>query len=308
MGPESYIGSVRNKTPKGEFMKPNNKKQSVLWTSLAVFAVACSSGGALTGKLDGGETATQLGLKVQASSAAVTAIVEATNLTVESGEACVEEIRLKLPEGLTCADAGFVAQAGITCEEEQEEEDEGVVTKSKIKIAGPFLFDLVKGTSTPSLADLAIPSGAYRETEFRFGPVCNMGGETTITLNGTMLDSLAVAHPFALNLEYEEELEIDSPTDVQVLEDQANGLFASIVLDNWFAAVDFVGCIDDGDLVETNGVIEINKDADINGNCENIYEDLVESIKDSMEFEDPDHDDDGVDDNEDNHDNDPNHE
>lgn len=273
-----------------------NNKQSTLWTGLAIFAVACGGAGSLAGKLDGGETATQLGLKVQASSTVANALVEATNLTVESGEACVEEIRLKLPEGLTCADAGFVASAGITCEEEQEEEDGATVTKSKIKVAGPFLFDLVKGTSTPSLADIAIPSGSYRETEFRFGPVCDMGGETTITLNGTMLDSSTVAHPFELKLEYEEELEIDSPTDVQVLEGQVNGLFASIILDNWFAAVDFVGCIDDGDLVETLGVIEINKDAVHNGACEGIYEDLVESIKDAMEFEDPDSDDDGIED------------
>ncbi len=300
MGLKGYIGIVMNQNPKEKIMKTQNKKQSMLWTSLAVFAVACSGGaGSLSGKLDGGETATQLGLKVQASSTAANAIVEATNLTVASGEACVEEIRLKLPEGITCADAGFVAQAGITCEEELEDEDGAMVTKSKIKVAGPFLFDLVKGTSTPSLADIAIPSGSYRETEFRFGPVCNMGGETTITLNGTMLDSTSAAHPFDLKLEYEEELEIDSPTDVQVLEGQANGLFASIVLDNWFAAVDFVGCIDDGDLVETSGVIEINKDAVHNGACDNIYEDLVESIKDSMEFEDPDHDDDGIDDSED---------
>jgi hypothetical protein len=207
---------------------------------------------------------------------------------------------IETSKGLTCADAAFVSQAGITCEEEQEEEDGSTVTKSKIKVAGPILFDLVKGTSTPSLAEISIPSGSYREAEFRFGPVCNMGGETTITLNGTMLDSNSVAHPFELNLEYEEELEIDSPSDIQVLENQANGLFASIVLDHWFAAVDFVGCIDDGDLVETLGVIQINKDSIHNGACEEVYENLVESIKDSMEFEDPDHDDDGIDDSDDN--------
>jgi hypothetical protein len=49
-------------------------------------------------------------------------------------------------------------------------------------------------------------------------------------------------------------------------------------------------------LLKLLGVIEINKDAVHNGACEGIYEDLVESIKDAMEFEDPDSDDDGIED------------
>lgn len=287
-------------------MKNQNKKQSVLWTSLAVFAVACG-GTALNQKLDGGKTTADLGLKVQANSTATNAIVQATNLTVESGQACIEEIRLKLPEGVTCDDVGFVKQDNVKCEVEQETEHGATVSEAKIKVTGPFVFDLVKGTSTPSLSDIVIPSGAYRKIEFRFGAACSLGGETTIVLNGSMMDSSSVEHPFAMNLEYDDDFKIESPTDIQVLEDQANSVFASIILNNWFASVDFVGCIDDGDLVETSGVIEINKDTVATGSCDNIYEDIMDGIKDSMEFEDSDHDDDGIDDTEDNHDNDPNH-
>lgn len=305
-------------------MSSKNKKQSLLWTSLAAFAVACG-GGALSQKLDGGQTTADVGLKVQANSTAqtaalVNALVEGTNLTVESGQACIEQIRLKLPEGLSCADVGFVEQTNVICEEELEEEDGGQQIEAKIKISGPFLFNLVTGASEPSLADVKIPSGVYRKIEFRFGPACDLGGETTLTMNGTMLDSSSTAHPFEMELEYDDELEIESPTDVQVLEEQANGIFANLVIDNWFAAVDFVGCIDSGDLVETAGVIQITPTAVHTGECENIHDDLVDAIKEALEFEDSDHDDDGiddsddsdddndgVDDNEDNHDTDPNH-
>jgi len=276
----------------------NPKQHKLLWTSLAVFAVACG-GGALSQKLDGGQTKASLGLRVQAESAAttaLTALVEAQNLTVTAGQACVEEIRLKLPKGLSCADVGFVKQDNVICEEKMEEEDGGQQLEAKIKISGPYLFDLVTGESTPSLADVVIPSGVYREIEFRFEGVCNLGEEISLVLNGSMSDSSNAEHPYELKLKFDDELEIESPTDIQVLEEKANTVFTNILLNQWFSAVDFEECIDDGDLVETSGVIEINEDTVATGQCEDIYEDLLEAIKDSFEFEDSDSDDDGVDD------------
>ena len=275
----------------------NPTQHKTLWTGLALFAVACG-GGALSQKLDGGQTNAALGLRVQANPTASTtaltqALVEAQNLTVSEGQACVEQIRLKLPKGLSCADVGFVEQANVVCEEKMEEEDGAQQLEAKIKISGPFLFDLVTGQSTPSLADVVIPSGIYRKIEFRFADVCSLGDEVTLTMAGTMLDSSSGSHPFELKLKYDDELEIESPTDIQVLEESANGIFANIVLNQWFSAVDFAECIDDGDLVETAGVIQINEDAVHNGACEEIYEDLLDSIKDSFEFEGDDHNDDG---------------
>ncbi|MEZ4845848.1 MAG: hypothetical protein R2877_02455 [Bdellovibrionota bacterium] len=126
-------------------MKRYNKHK-VLWSSLAVFAVACG-GGALSQRLDGGQTNTNLGLRVQANSAATNALtqalVQAEGMTVTAGQACVEQIRLKLPKGISCDDAGFVQQSGVTCEEKMEEEDGQQQLEAKIKIAGPFVFDLV---------------------------------------------------------------------------------------------------------------------------------------------------------------------
>ncbi len=265
------------------------------------FVVAC--GNSLTGQLDGDKTQASLGLKVQSSPTAITALttalVESGNLTVESGQACVEEIRLKLPENLGCSDVGFVEQQNVTCEEEMEMEDEGSVLESKIKINGPFLFDLVTGTSTPSLADVIIPSGVYQEIEFRFAPDCALPGETTITLNGSMLDSSSATHAFEIALEFDDELKIESANNVQVIETSANSIFANLILEQWFAGVDFVKCIDDGDLQENvDGVIEINKSSSATGACENIYEDIREALKDAMEFEDGGHGaDDSADDN-----------
>ncbi|MEZ4845849.1 MAG: hypothetical protein R2877_02460 [Bdellovibrionota bacterium] len=126
---------------------------------------------------------------------------------------------------------------------------------------------------------MVVPSGIYRKVEFRFADVCSLGDETTLSLTGTMSDSSSGTHPFELKLKYDDELEIESPTDIQVLEESANGIFANIVLNQWFSAVNFVECIDDGDLVETAGVIQINEDTVATGQCEDIYDDLLDAIK-----------------------------
>lgn len=277
----------------------NTKGSSALWAGVAIFAVACGGGaGALSEKLDGGKTQANLGLKVQAAATSATAaLVSAQNLTVTAGKACIEEIKVKLPAGISCADANFVKADNIKCEVESETEHGVTSDQAEIKVTGPILFDLVTGEATPSLADIAFPSGAYRDIEFRFGPSCALGGETSITLEGSMLDSSSVAHPFAAALENDDDLKIKSPTDIQVLEGQDNAVFANLVLNTWFASVDFVDCLDHGDLVaDGGGVIQINKDTVATGACENIYEDIKDALKDSMEFEDRDVNDDGVDD------------
>ncbi len=287
------------------FYKSKNKwrSQSALLIATA-FVVACSEG-ALTQKLDGEQTQANLGLKVQSAASNTTAIVEAGNMTVTAGQACIEEIRLKLPDGLTCDAVGFVKQANVRCEVEDEQEDGAVKTEYKIIVEGPFTFDLLTGSSTPSLADVAIPSGVYREIEFRFDAVCGLGEETTLTLDGSIKDTSNVDHPFSMALEYDDDLEIESPTDVQVLEGQANGIFANLILNQWFANVDLAGCIEDGDLVANGGgVVVINKDVNATGACEEVYDDILDGIKDALEFEDSDHDDDGIDDSQDDADDD----
>ena len=268
------------------------KQRKIIWAGLAIFAVSCG-GTALNPQLDGDQTKMNLGLRVQANTSKITgalmnSLVDAQNLIVSSGQACVQEIELELPKGLSCADVGFVRQSNVTCIEEMDEEDDDGTNQleAKIKIQGPYVFDLVTGKSTPSLDDVIIPSGIYREIEFEFEDACSFDKNATIVLQGDMKDSSEVNHPFEFYLEYEDDLEIESSTDVQVLEEKSNEIFANIVLNQWFSAVNFVQCIDDGDLVATAGVIQISKETVATGQCEDIYDRLLDTIKDAFEFED----------------------
>lgn len=263
------------------------QKKQGLWILMSILAVGCSSSSSTTQKLDGGATPTALQLKVAKKPvAAATALSseEATNMTIASGQACVSEIRLKAPEGLSCADLGFVEQSNIICKEESETEDSGTVVETQIEIAGPVKFDLVTGESTPSLADLKIPSGIYRKIEFRFDKNCD-GSDVNIQLGGSVKDSSNVDHSFAMDLKYEDDIKIESSDDVPVVEGDTNQLFATLFLSQWFENVDLVGCIESGDLAaDGSGIVQIN-DATVGaGSCDKIYEDILDGIKDGFEF------------------------
>jgi hypothetical protein len=283
--------------------EPTYKK--FLIAGLASVAIACG-GSAVSKKLDGGETTAMLGLRAKKSATPLNGLIQLPNMTVESGQACVEKIELKLPKGLTCEYVGFVAQPGVVCQlEDDDDDDDSPSVEAEIKISGPFLFNLITGESSPSLADIKIPSGIYREIEFDFDGHCGLGGDTSITLNGTMTNSSSVSYPYEVRVEYDDDLELESPTDIQVLEGQTNGIFANLVIDRWFSGVNFVQCLDNGDLLPNgSGVIEINPNTNATGACEDIYDDLEDAIEDAMEFDDDDHDDDDDNDSDDDDDND----
>lgn len=267
---------------------------------MSILAVGCSGSSQQTATTDGDAAATAFQLKVANVPSATNALTdgEASQMTISSGAACVSEIRLQAPDGVSCADIGFVARDGVSCEEESEMEDGQTVIESKIKVAGPIMFDLLTGSSTPSLADLDIPSGVYRKIEFRFDKDCN-DPEGNIQIEGSVTDSSDVDHAYAIDLKYDDDFEIESDDDVQVVEGDTNELFATLFLNQWFSNIDLVGCIDNGNLVpDGSGIIQINESTDASGSCENIYEDVLEGIKDGFEFEGEHHEnDDSTDDN-----------
>lgn len=269
-------------------------------------------GDATEAQLNGDPSQTTLGMKIStvanSTNGLVQGLVTSDQLNLIEAFACIEKIELELPEGLSCEDAGFVSQYGLACEEETEEEDGETYVESKIKAYGPFEINLLTGESSPSLADLQIPSGTYREIEFEFKGECSFGDEVSLVLAGTATDALDATHSFRMELEYDEELEIESMTEIDVLEDQTNEVFATLVVEDWFVNADWVGCIEDGNLTaDGEGVFVIDENTEGDGECEDIYEDILDGIEDALDFEDEnddsdDDDDDSDDDDSDDHD------
>ncbi|MCB1198966.1 MAG: hypothetical protein KDK51_11380 [Deltaproteobacteria bacterium] len=270
-----------------------NLTKWLIGSSMVILISACDGVTGIQQALDGDAATTQIGFQVSQPSSATTAltqaIVSAEDLSLDVAKACIEKIKLKLPDHLSCADVGFVEQSNVRCETETEIEDGVEQQSSEIKISGPFDFDLLTGQSTPSLADIMIPSGSYREIEFDFHGDCGYGEEISLVLEGTATDVDSTPHPFAMYLEYDDDLEIESLTDINVLEDQANQIFATLDLNNWFAEIDWVQCIADGDLVANpSGTVVIDQDISGDGVCNDVYEDILDGIKMALEFEDDD--------------------
>ena len=247
-----------------------------------VLATACGSDGSNAG----GEGAVTMRLALTASEppegaqpgAIALADAGGTAFTIESAQAYVRHIQLDLPDGQSCVDLDFEFQDPVSCEED------------KIEIGGPFLFDLIAGTSQPSLADLRIPAGDYDRVDVRFDdaePREGLVGEAESLADHTMHASGRFDHggeemAFELLLKFNEDARFEAPGGIALGE--AGGTDAMLMLDvsHWFEALPVTDCMEDGDLALEDGTLRID---DERSQCSDIESTLKDTIKSSGQLE-----------------------
>jgi hypothetical protein len=116
-----------------------------------------------------------------------------------------------------------------------------------------------------------------------------LGDEISIVLEGTAKDSMDTMHPFLMELDYDDELEIESETKVEVLENQSNEVLTTLVVEDWFVEADWIECIENENLTPIGeGVYVLNENTEGLGVCSDIYDDILDGIEDALEFEDDD--------------------
>lgn len=298
-------------------MKTTSTKQFLLCGSALTFALmGCDSGGSGSAHP---ETAVSLQLKIQSQAASATALtsntalradstnlVEASTVGVSFTEArlSISEIRIELPVGVDCSQVTTNA-ANVSCEAEDhnEVEDESSddnphqsssSSEAKLKIAGPFVVDLIAGTFTPSIDDLKLPAGVYKKIELRSedgdyhdGVIesdDDMNGKSLFA-SGTFTDSSDSSHDFNLALRFNEDITIELTDGVAVSAGITNALQAVWTLSDWFAGVDLAECVDNDDLeFETDGSLTIDEDTD-GGSCGDIEGMIKDNIKGSGKME-----------------------
>lgn len=124
-----------------------------------------------------------------------------------------------------------------------------------IFLNGPFLFDVINGTSTPHIDTLQLPSGKYRTVRM----VINEGDQKTILLEGNLnyrdtVHNFSFQLPLTLNVDYQnknQEITIAQHLSTEI----------KIVLDasKWLYDVNIRGCIDSGALpFESDGTLIID--------------------------------------------------
>ncbi|MDD9945234.1 MAG: hypothetical protein OXU20_29595 [Myxococcales bacterium] len=201
-----------------------------------------------------------------------------TPFTIESAQAYVRHIQLDLPAGQSCAEQDLAFQDPVSCE------------KDKIEISGPFLVDLIEGTSQPSLAALRIPAGDYRRIDVRFDdadPDEGLVGDAQTLADHTMHAIGDLEHDgsdmtFELLLKFNEDARFEAPEGIVLGEGEAREALLMLDVSKWFQALPVTDCMTEGDLTIEDGTLLID---DERSQCSAIENTLKDTIKNSGQLQ-----------------------
>lgn len=205
-----------------------------------------------------------------------------TVYTLTSARLVIEEIDFELPDGIECGDVEDQLSGRVECDSDVLQEDE-------IQVGGPFIFDLVTGESTPSLANVTIPAIDYVEIDVHSKPL-----EEEDDLVGTNDRLLEESIVFEADFEFEgnkrELLGVFSFDEEAVVQtgDEDMGfdirdgdtLVLAFDLANWLDEIPVTQCLRDGDLKSADGRVLI--DEDVSGECDAAGDDFEENWEDSL--------------------------
>lgn len=208
---------------------------------------------------------------------------DGTVFYVNSASVSIRTIDVELPEGTTCADLGAVTlPENVTCKDSEEDDDDG----PRVRVTGPYVVDLMAGTSTPPLSDLLLPPLVYNKIKIKFDSVDEDDEEELVDTEDPILGNTLVAagsfnydstdYTFDLALNFDEEVEFENVDGAAIDAATLNNLIVELDVNSWFASVAVGECLMDGDLIADEADhVTINDSTD---EC-----DILDSIKDAVE-------------------------
>lgn len=197
-----------------------------------------------------------------------------TRYHVKHLKVVMRDIRLRAKTTLGCDDIEPDALIGATCQSEPD----GV----SIRVGGPLVVDLLKGTATPSLSVVRIPVLTYERIDYRLDDGSADDGITPQDLIDRSL-SLGASFEFqgqpvelSLRLKFNEDARVErGDTQTLVTGGQVKLLFE---LQRWFDNIPLTQCLDDEELKIENGVLLIDDNFD---GCKELEGVLKANIKNS---------------------------
>lgn len=264
---------------------------SALGCTLALSALtACGSGGGGVGLEIG---ATQSALSTSADSAAPLVITDlgGAKLTLSQARVHLRDIKLHLPAGVRCADVQADLQ-GATCsggaDDKGPDDSSG---EDEIRVAGPFVVDLLTRTATPDLASIKLPRLAYSRIDLRIDDAAKDGGLVPagdpLADHSWLLEAQLTqgGKPTTLSvvLDFNEDLRIEAPGGVTV-EDGASLLIGFDVA-TWLGGVDLGKCVESGDLEVKDDTIHVDDSTKGGGACGDLEGQIKDGIKGSGHLE-----------------------
>lgn len=233
-------------------------------------------------------------------------------LTLTSAQVYVRDIELDLPVGVTCADVADAIGAGVTCSASDDGvnspgddnptpgDDNGGVddnptpgddnggaggvddspNSAKLRIAGPFVVDLVSRTATPSLAGIQIPALTYRRVDMRIDdgdPDDGLIGAGSALDDRSWVSELAWRrdgqdYTVAMSLKFNEDVRIEPAGGVTL--EPGDDLLVLFDATRWLGGLPLARCLDDGSLTAAGGKIVLDDRADC-GDVEGVLKDAI---------------------------------
>ncbi|HET6345446.1 MAG TPA: hypothetical protein VFH51_10970, partial [Myxococcota bacterium] len=189
---------------------------------------------------------------------------DGTPFTLTTARAFVRRISLNLAPGAVCTGRG------VNCD------------GSDVRLPGPFVADLLAHTLTPALADVRVPAATYDAVTVSFDVAKDEAGlmpgdplyENTFYLAGTFSQGDAPVS-FSVALRFNEDARLGGGL---TLDDGAPALLRlQFDVATWFASLPLTQCLRDGDLVVTNGALNLGGSR--GGACRDLRDSLKDTIK-----------------------------
>lgn len=195
-------------------------------------------------------------------------------LTVTEGYANVEFVQIDLPDGADCDSfGGFGFLPPVSCE------------GGEITVEGPFLVDLILGATIPESGELTIPPGTYKKVKIRFGESDGLNlpdghpleGHTLYAAGTILLSDGVTSYSYVMPFDFDVDPEFENPAGIDVSGAALDRILLNLDVTGWFTDLPIGDCIEElGTIVEP-----IDFAADLEGDCEDVEDELKDNIEQS---------------------------
>jgi len=187
----------------------------------------------------------------------------------------IDKVVLDLPKGADCPSQSLNPNA--VCLEDIK----------KVELEGPFLVDLIRGTWTPEIEPVALPSGAYETIEVAIkraksdwsgvsGPDDVIVGNSFL-VEGVFSDGSTPVRPYRFVSDLETTLVFEPEAPVVVDSDTEVVLNLRLQATSWFSQSPLAACADAGELPLEDEVVLVVSGAD--APCKDIDKTVEDAIK-----------------------------
>jgi hypothetical protein len=195
---------------------------------------------------------------------------------IQSAHLNVRQIKVGLPENMTCSDIGYELEAPALC------------GQGKIVLDGPFVFDLVTGLAVPPVDTLKMPVGLYNTIELVLdaGIPIDVPIDTvpvrqqyTLELNGIFSYDTIANRQFSLLLSFEETFPLFLTQTIEVSDKTLAEFHVQFNLNTLLEGIDITSCLNNKGLIldsAGNLLIERNR---MRGLCMHIENTLKQNFK-----------------------------